>query len=38
MRYEKGRKDASRGRILEVAAERFRGDGIAASGLATIMS
>lgn len=38
MRYEKGRKDASRGRILEVAADRFRGDGIAASGLATIMS
>ncbi|RVC56234.1 TetR/AcrR family transcriptional regulator, partial [Mesorhizobium sp. M4B.F.Ca.ET.088.02.2.1] len=23
MRYEKGRKDASRGRIMEVAAERF---------------
>ncbi|TIX26574.1 TetR/AcrR family transcriptional regulator [Mesorhizobium sp.] len=38
MRYEKGRKDASRGRILEVAADRFRGEGIAASGLATIMS
>ncbi|CCV12553.1 TetR/AcrR family transcriptional regulator [Mesorhizobium sp. STM 4661] len=38
MRYEKGRKDASRDRIVEVAAERFRGDGIAASGLATIMS
>ena len=38
MRYEKGRRDASRGRIMEVAAERFRGDGIAASGLATIMS
>ncbi|MBZ9775691.1 TetR/AcrR family transcriptional regulator [Mesorhizobium sp. CO1-1-8] len=38
MRYEKGRKDASRERIMEVAAERFRGDGIAASGLATIMS
>ncbi|ESY89905.1 TetR/AcrR family transcriptional regulator [Mesorhizobium sp. LNHC229A00] len=37
MRYEKGRKDASRGRIIEVAANRFRGDGIAASGLATIM-
>jgi TetR/AcrR family transcriptional repressor of nem operon len=37
MRYEKGRKDASRSRIMEVAAERFRGDGIAASGLATIM-
>jgi TetR/AcrR family transcriptional repressor of nem operon len=38
LRYEKGRKDASRGRIMEVAAERFRCDGIAASGLATIMS
>lgn len=38
MRYERGRKDASRSRIMEVAAERFRGDGIAASGLATIMS
>ncbi len=37
MRYEKGRKDASRGRIMEVAADRFRSDGIAASGLATIM-
>ncbi|TPJ13400.1 TetR/AcrR family transcriptional regulator [Mesorhizobium sp. B2-7-3] len=37
MRYEKGRKGASRSRIMEVAANRFRGDGIAASGLATIM-
>jgi TetR/AcrR family transcriptional repressor of nem operon len=38
MRYEKGRRDASRNRIMEIAAERFRDDGIAASGLATIMS
>ncbi|HEY9346383.1 MAG TPA: TetR/AcrR family transcriptional regulator [Inquilinus sp.] len=38
MRYEKGRKDASRRRIVEVAAERFRHDGIAATGLAGIMS
>jgi len=38
MRYEKGRKDASRGRIMEAAADRFRSDGIAGSGLATIMS
>jgi TetR/AcrR family transcriptional regulator, transcriptional repressor for nem operon len=38
MRYEKGRKDASRRRIMEIAAERFREDGIAASGLAGIMS
>jgi len=38
MRYEKGRKETSRRRIVEVAAERFRNDGIAASGLAGIMS
>lgn len=38
MRYEKGRKDASRRRIMEVASERFRGDGIAATGLAGVMS
>lgn len=38
MRYEKGRKDVSRGRIMEVATQRFRSDGIAASGLASIMS
>jgi TetR/AcrR family transcriptional repressor of nem operon len=38
MRYEKGRKDASRRRIMEVAAERFRNEGIAASGLAGIMT
>jgi AcrR family transcriptional regulator len=38
MRYEKGRKDASRRRILEVASDRFRSDGIAATGLASIMS
>ena len=38
MRYEKGRKDASRRKIMEVASERFRVDGIAATGLATIMS
>lgn len=37
MRYEKGRKDASRQKILDVASERFRIDGIAASGLAGIM-
>lgn len=37
MRYEKGQKDASRRRIREVAGERFRCDGIAASGLAGIM-
>ena len=38
MRYEKGRKENSRQRILEVATDRFRGEGIAASGLAAIMS
>jgi len=38
MRYEKGRKDASRRRIIEVASERFREDGIAATGLASVMS
>jgi|SRR5581483_6365403 len=38
MRYEKGRKDASRSRIMEAAADRFRSDGIAATGLAGIMS
>src|SRR5438270_11171149 len=38
MRYEKGRKDASRRRILEVASDRFRSDGIAATGLASIMT
>jgi TetR/AcrR family transcriptional regulator, transcriptional repressor for nem operon len=38
MRYEKGRKDASRSRIMEVATEQFRSHGIAATGLAGIMS
>src|SRR5436305_7450518 len=38
MRYDKGHKGASRQRIMAVAAERFRADGIAASGLAGIMS
>src|SRR4051794_15420713 len=38
MRYGKGHKGASRQRIMEVAGERFRSDGIAASGLAAIMS
>ena len=38
MRYEKGRKDTSRRRIIEVASARFRNEGIAATGLATVMS
>lgn len=37
MRYEKGHKDTSRQRIMGAASERFRSDGIAASGLAAIM-
>jgi AcrR family transcriptional regulator len=37
MRYEKGHKDTSRQRIMDAASERFRSDGIAASGLAAIM-
>jgi AcrR family transcriptional regulator len=38
MRYEKGRKDATRRRIMDVAAERFRSEGVAATGLASIMN
>jgi AcrR family transcriptional regulator len=38
VRYKKERKDASRRRIVEAATERFRRNGIAASGLAGIMS
>jgi TetR/AcrR family transcriptional repressor of nem operon len=38
VRYEKGHKDASRQRIIAVATERFRREGIAATGLAGIMS
>jgi TetR/AcrR family transcriptional regulator, transcriptional repressor for nem operon len=38
MRYEKGHKDATHEHILEVAARRFRQDGIVASGVAGIMS
>jgi AcrR family transcriptional regulator len=38
MRYEKGRKDSSKRRIVEIAAQKFRADGIAATGLAGIMS
>jgi len=38
MRYEKGHKDTTHDHILEVATRRFRKDGIAASGLAGIMS
>lgn len=38
MRYEKGHKDASRQRIMSVATESFKTEGIAGSGLAGIMS
>src|SRR5260370_5652171 len=38
MRYEKGRKDAARRRIMEVAGEGFRCEGSAGCGLAGIMS
>ena len=38
MRYEKGHKDATRERIIEVASRQFRENGVAAVGLAGIMS
>src|SRR6201992_3335091 len=38
MRYEKGHKDATRERIIDVAARQFRESGVAAVGLAGIMS
>jgi AcrR family transcriptional regulator len=37
MRYEKGRKEATHQRIIEVASQEFRKRGIAAAGLAGIM-
>jgi TetR/AcrR family transcriptional regulator, transcriptional repressor for nem operon len=38
MRYEKGHKDQTRQRIVEVASSQFREHGVAAAGLAGIMS
>jgi AcrR family transcriptional regulator len=38
MRYEKGHKETTRHRIIEVASQRFRQDGVAASGLSGIMT
>ena len=38
MRYEKGHKDATRQRIIEVASRQFREQGLAAVGLAGIMA
>jgi AcrR family transcriptional regulator len=38
MRYEKGHKDTTRQHIVDVASRQFRGKGVAAVGLAGIMS
>ena len=38
MRYEKGHKDATRQRIIDVASKQFRENGVAAVGLAGIMA
>ena len=38
MRYSKGRKQATRQRILEAAGRRFKQDGIDGAGVATVMS
>ena len=38
MRYEKGHKQATRQRIIETAAARFRRDGIEAVGVADLMA
>ena len=38
MRYEKGHKGETRDRIIEVASKQFRENGVAAVGLARIMS
>jgi AcrR family transcriptional regulator len=38
MRYDKGHKEATRERIIDVAARQFRQDGVAAVGLAGIMA
>src|ERR1700749_4407067 len=38
MRYEKGRKDATRAHIIDVASAQFREHGVAAIGIAGIMS
>ncbi len=37
MRYEKGHKDATKERIIDVASRRFKGEGVAAVGLAGLM-
>lgn len=38
MRFEKGHKENTRRRIIDVASRRFRADGAAASGLAGVMT
>jgi TetR/AcrR family transcriptional regulator, transcriptional repressor for nem operon len=38
MRYDKGHKDATRQRIIDVASRQFREQGVAAAGLAGIMT
>lgn len=37
MRYSKGHKEATRQRIIDTASARFRGEGIAAVGVANLM-
>ena len=38
MRYEKGHKDATRRRIVEVASQHLRKEGVGASGVAALMA
>jgi AcrR family transcriptional regulator len=38
MRFEKGHKAATRQKIVEIASERFRKDGVAATGIAGLMA
>ena len=38
MRYEKGHKDATRRRIVEVASKQLRKEGVGAGGVATLMA
>lgn len=38
MRYEKGHKELAKAHILDVASKRFRKEGVAAVGIATVMS
>jgi AcrR family transcriptional regulator len=38
MRYEKGHKDATRKRIIAVASQRFREEGVGSVGVATLMA